>query len=82
MIPGRSATLAININPGDTPPDYTVVSQYTFFKDQNSYVSKLAALQEGDWVNIPITKDQTSTPIHVIVYDYLKENIFMNTTDC
>ena len=88
IIPGMSATLAAaagnplqssNVsNVADTP--YTACGMYSIWYSKDAMQKGLKPIQTGT-VDYQITKDQTQTALHDLLYSYIKTNLYTNTTD-
>lgn len=88
ILPGLSATLAAGAGNPLTANNYsnTAVTPYTACGTYNIWFNQAACqngmkpIQSGS-IDYQITKDQTQTPLHTLLYDYIKTNTFKNTSD-
>jgi len=65
----------------DPKPKYILQGVYQLWISKEAVNDDdIQFLQEGV-VDTPITDDDLNTPIHKLAYDYVKANVFPNTTD-
>ena len=89
IIPGLSPTIAVGAgNPleannysDETTTPYTACGTFNIWFSQDAAQRGLKPIQFAN-IDYQITKDQTQTPIHTLLYSYIKTNIYKNTTDC
>jgi hypothetical protein len=86
LIPGPSARLVTpnvtsNIaNVYDTA-QYTACGMYKIWVNEDAKNSNCDPIQTGT-VDYGISTEKTSTSLHGLLYEYIKTNIYTNTTDC
>jgi hypothetical protein len=84
FVPGPSATLTGQPLPDvenlRKTVDYTANGSYSIWFNKEAKDSGLVPVESGN-VDYPITKDLASTPLHTLLYQYVKTNIYKNTTD-
>jgi hypothetical protein len=91
-ITGAYVTLGrqrMRLNPGPTQLyDSVIQPKYVAQGDYVVWISKDASkdgntkpLQNGI-LDFPTTDDDLNTPLHQIMYNFIKKNIYKNTTDC
>jgi len=78
IIPGQSPTLSAE---GPDPSiSYTACATYSIWASQQACQNKLKPIQTG-MIDYAITTAQTQTALHTLLYNYIKTNIYKNTTD-
>ena len=79
IMPGQSATLSAD--GADSTVEYTVCASYDIWASQKACQNKLKPIQSS-MIDFAITKADTQTPVHDLLYSYIKANLYKNTTDC
>ena len=78
IIPGNSATLAAKEYPKKA---FTATGSYNLYMNRDAMLSNCAPLQ-GGFVDCQLEQNGVSVPLHQIIYDYIKANVYPNSTDC
>lgn len=79
IIPGQSATLSAG--GADSNVAYTACASYSIWANKAVCQNNLKPIQTG-CIDYAITVEQTQTPLHQLLYDFIKQNIYKNTSDC
>jgi hypothetical protein len=88
ILPGLSATIAAgsgnpltanNYSDEITTP-YTACGTYNIWFSQDAAQRGLKPIQFGN-IDYQITKEQTESSLHTLLYSYIKTHLYTNTTD-
>lgn len=81
LISGLSARLATARDGGKSlGADYTACGSYNLYASRDAMLRNCSPI-EGDTVDCPVQKSDLSTPVHQILYKYIKDNIYPNSSD-
>ena len=78
LIPGNSATLSAKEVKAKA---YTACAGFKLYVNKNAMLAGNTPVQEGR-VDVQVDSSGLSTPLHQIVYDYIKQKVYPNSTDC